>query len=258
MSGIPENMLKDFLEEKYRQYNCPGFIESDPVVIPHMFSNEPDIEISAFLSAIIAWGQRKTIIKNARLMMDLMDNSPSEFIMQATIPDIEAIRNFKHRTFNGEDLAYFLRSLQNIYRNHGGLRNVFESLYLKERSVFHSICRFRDLFLSVSQPGRTTRHISNPAAGSSAKRINMFLRWMVRKDKNSVDFGIWNRIRTEDLRIPLDVHTGNVSRKLGLLQRRQDDWKAVEELTGKLRTFDEKDPVKYDFALFGLGVFEKF
>jgi uncharacterized protein (TIGR02757 family) len=258
MRRLPVNELKDFLDEKYRQYNRLEFIGSDPVSIPHSFTEENDIEISAFLSAIIAWGQRKTIIKNARHLMELMGNSPHQFIMSASKTDLVPLKNFKHRTFNGEDLLYFIQSLQNIYRNHGGMKSVFEKLYLQNRSIYHTICRFRSLFLSVPHPGRTSKHISNPGTGSSAKRINMFLRWMVRKDKNGVDFGIWKSIDTKALQVPLDVHTGNVSRKLGLLQRRQNDWKAVEELTGVLRTFDGDDPVKYDFALFGLGVFDKF
>ncbi len=258
MSHLPINELKDFLDEKYRQYNRIEFITSDPVSIPHSFTEENDIEISAFLSAIIAWGQRRTIINNARQLMELMGNSPHQFIMSASKADTAPLKKFKHRTFNGEDLLYFIQSLQNIYRNHGGMKSVFEELYLQNRSIYHTICRFRSLFLSLPHPGRTSKHISNPGKGSSAKRINMFLRWMVRKDKNGVDFGIWKSIDTNALQVPLDVHTGNVSRKLGLLQRTQNDWKAVEELTGALRTFDRDDPVKYDFALFGLGVFEKF
>jgi uncharacterized protein (TIGR02757 family) len=255
---LPVNELEEFLEEKYLQYNRPEFIESDPISIPHSFRKETDIEISAFLSAIIAWGQRKTIIRNGRLLMEIMGNSPHEFITGASDLDIDAIKSFKHRTFNGNDLHYFILSLRNIYLNHGGLRSVFERLYRQERSICLTICGFREIFLSNGHPGKTSRHISNPAAGSTAKRLNMFLRWMVRKDDRGVDFGIWSNIDMKDLKIPLDVHTGNVSRKLGLLGRRQNDWKAVSELTGRLSALDPGDPVKYDFALFGLGVFEKF
>jgi uncharacterized protein (TIGR02757 family) len=258
MHGLTKEEARAFLDEKYHQYNRTGFIETDPISIPRSFSDDKDIEISAFLSAIIAWGQRTTIIKNARRLMTLMDNSPHDFIINASAKDLSDLKFFKHRTFNGTDLEYFIRSLQNIYRNHGGLKTVFESLYLQNRSIYHTICEFRNLFFSVSSPGRTGKHISNPATGSSAKRINMFLRWMVRSDNRGVDFGIWNNIDTHALQIPLDVHTGNVSRKLGLLKRKQNDWRAVEELTGVLRDFDKEDPVKYDFALFGLGVFEKF
>jgi uncharacterized protein (TIGR02757 family) len=258
MSILPANELQEFLEEKYLRYNRTEFIESDPISIPHSFTKETDIEISAFFSAIIAWGQRKTIIRNGRMLMEMMGNSPHEFITRASDSDIDAVKSFKHRTFNGNDLQYFILSLRNIYLIYGGLRAVFERLYRENRSICQTICGFRDIFLSVAPPGKTSRHISNPAAGSSAKRLNMFLRWMVRKDDRGVDFGIWTNIDKKDLKMPLDVHTGNVSRKLGLLQRRQDDWKAVCELTGRLSTFDPADPVKYDFALFGLGVFEKF
>lgn len=258
MSGLPVDDIKDFLDEKCLRYNRPEFIESDPISIPHSFTREEDIELSAFLTAIIAWGQRRTIICNARKLMGLMGNSPHEFIMKAGRPDIESLTGFKHRTFNCHDLHYFLFSLQNIIRNHGGLKNVFQSLYLKNSSIYTTICEFRRLFFSLPHPARTRKHVSNPETGSSAKRINMFLRWMVRNDANGVDFGIWKKIDKKDLQMPLDIHTGNVSRKLGLLARKQNDWKAVAELTGILRTFDPDDPVRYDFALFGLGVFEKF
>ena len=250
--------LKEFLEEKTRQYNQVSFIETDPVSIPHSFISEQDIEISALLTATISWGQRKTIIRNARRLMDLMGNRPHYFIMNATADDLKALRSFRHRTFNEEDLMYFIRSLQNIYHNHGGLKKVFTSLYREGGSVFNAICGFRQMFLSLAGPARTAKHVSNPLTGSPAKRINMFLRWMVRRDSNGVDFGIWRDIDQGALQIPLDVHTGNVSRKLSLLNRKQNDWIAVEELTGVLRSFDPADPVKYDFALFGLGVFEKF
>ncbi|TVR73346.1 MAG: TIGR02757 family protein [Marinilabiliales bacterium] len=258
MTSPEERELKEFLEEKTRQYNQADFIETDPVSIPHSFTCEYDIEISALLAATIAWGQRKTIIRNARQMMELMGNRPHDFIMNYSESDLLPLMNFRHRTFNGEDLVFFVRALNNIYSNHGGLKKVFTSQYAEGGSVFDAICGFRDLFLSVPGPRRTSKHISNPEAGSPAKRINMFLRWMVRRDSNGVDFGIWKDMDQKALRIPLDVHTGNISRKLSLLKRKQNDWKAVEELTGVLRNFDPADPVKYDFALFGLGVFEKF
>lgn len=258
MGAIPTDELKDFLDEKHLQYNRAEFIDYDPISIPHSYTKEEDIEISAFLSATIAWGQRKTIIRNARRLMELMDNSPHQFIIQSRQSGFPLLNEFTHRTFNAADLHYFLVSLQNIYRNHGGLRNVFETLYLRYGSIYLTICGFRELFFSLYPPGRTGKHISDPAAGSAAKRINMFLRWMVRKDSCGVDFGIWKGIDRKALQIPLDLHTGNVSRKLGLLRRSQNDWKAVDELTGVLRRFDPADPVKYDFALFGLGVFEKF
>ncbi len=256
--------LRDFLEEKYNQYNRTSFIETDPISIPHQFSRKEDIEISAFLTATIAWGQRKSIINNANKLMTLMDNAPHEFILNAKEKDLKPFEKFVHRTFNGTDTIFFILSLQNIYKKHRRLEKVFRGKDAKE-----AIIHFRKVFFSIPYPNRTLKHISNPAENSAAKRINMFLRWMIRKDKRGVDFGIWNNIPTlqrgqggflssKKLMMPLDVHSGNVARKLGLLIRTQNDWKAVEELTNNLKTFDAKDPVKYDFALFGLGAFEKF
>lgn len=254
--GIPE--LREFLEEKYNKYNHTGFIESDPISIPHQFTKKEDIEISGFLAATIAWGQRVTIINNANKLLRLMDNDPYNFIMDLKIKDLKRFTDFKHRTFNGVDAAFFMKSLQNIYRNHGGLQHVFRS---HNGGVLNSITNFRTLFFSIDHPSRTGKHVSNPSENSSAKRLCMFLRWMIRNDKRGVDFGIWSKgtnLKASELMCPLDVHSGNVARKLGLLKRTQNDWKAVEELTFFLRKLDAADPVKYDFALFGLGVFEKF
>lgn len=246
--------LKDFLEEKYDNYNRPGFIGSDPVSILHRFTLKEDIEIAGFLAATIAWGQRVTIINNANRMMKLMGNSPYDFVMTAKEKDLKCFNDFVHRTFNGTDAVFFMRSLKNIYRNHGGLEQTFNK---KECSA--AIMNFRTIFFSVEHPQRTMKHVSNPSENSSAKRLCMYLRWMVRKDNRGVDMGIWNsQLLPSYLMCPLDVHSGNVARKLGILKRSQDDWKAVAELTNALRLFDPKDPVKYDFALFGLGVFEKF
>lgn len=250
--------LKEFLDEKYEQYNRLDFITSDPICIPHQFTKKEDIEIAGFLSATIAWGQRVTIINNANKLMQLMDHAPHEFIMNAKVKDLKRFDNFVHRTFNGTDAMFFMSSLQNIYKKHGGLEKVFVSK-TKEDACKEAIVNFRKVFFSIPHPARTGKHVSNPEENSSAKRLCMYLRWMVRDDKRGVDFGIWkNSIQAKDLMCPLDVHTGNVGRKLGLLKRTQNDWKAVTELSNNLRKLDKNDPIKYDFALFGLGVFEGF
>ena len=251
--------LKDFLEEKYDKYNRPDFIESDPISIPHQFSKKEDIEIAGFLAATIAWGQRVTIINNANKMMKMMGNNPHDFILSAEQKDFKKFDAFVHRTFNGVDAVYFMKALQNIYKMHGGLEKVFLPSSNNGETTLNAITNFRKIFFSIEHPHRTGKHISNPAENSSAKRLCMYLRWMVRNDKRGVDFGIWkSSLLPSHLMCPLDVHSGNVARKLGLLKRTQNDWKAVEELTASLKKFDSKDPVKYDFALFGLGVFEKF
>ncbi|MEI6750697.1 MAG: TIGR02757 family protein [Bacteroidota bacterium] len=251
--------LFDFLEAKADQYNNTNFIESDPISIPHLFQLKEDIEISAFLTTTIAWGQRKTIISNARRLMLLMDNCPYNFITDAAPSDLKSFSSFVHRTFSSEDVVFFIKSLQNIYRNHGGLENIFtQAIGLSGGDAKDGLKEFRQVFLSIPYPQHVGRHLADVSAGSAAKRLNMFLRWMVRNDKRGVDFGIWKGIGTHLLYCPLDVHSGQVARKLGLLTRSQNDWKSVNELTKALRIFDPLDPVKYDFALFGLGVFEKF
>lgn len=250
--------LKSLLEEKTSLYNRPDFITGDPINIPHSFSSRADIEISGFLAASIAWGQRTTIVQNGFRLMNLMDNSPFDFVMDAGPDDFRRFSTFVHRTFNGDDCLFFIESLRNIYVNHNGMEAVFLSgITLDDTDVYGAICRFRQVFLESPHLDRSVKHLANPASGSTAKRINMFLRWMVRKDENGVDFGLWKSISPSLLCCPLDVHVGNVARRLGLLERKQNDWKAVEELTARLRTFDPEDPVKYDFALFGTGVFEK-
>ncbi len=269
--ALTDKTLFEFLEEKVNQYNRPSFIESDPVSIPHHFSRKEDIEIAGFLAATIAWGKRPIIIRNANLLMERMDLSPYEYVTSASAKDLKKLESFVHRTFNGVDAKFFVLALRNIYSKHGGLENVFEeglkNIPRKDTKanvatdfspMQNAIIHFRETFISIKHNTRSDKHISNPASNSSAKRINMYLRWMVRKDKAGVDFGIWKNISPSLLQIPLDVHVGNVGRSLGLLQRNQSDWKAVEELTAKLREFDVKDPVKYDFALFGLGIFEGF
>lgn len=255
---LPFSELRDFLEEKTALYNRPSFIKDDPVLIPRMFSRKEDIEISGFLSATIAWGQRPVIIRNAKGWMERMDQAPFDFVMQASAKELSSLDEFVHRTFNGTDARFFILALRNIYRRHQSPESVFAQGLEKNSSMQEAISHFRKIFLSVKHEQRSEKHIANPASGSNAKRINMFLRWMVRRDKAGVDFGIWKSISPSLLCCPLDVHTGNVARALGLLARRQDDWRAVEELTAKLREFDSADPVKYDFALFGLGIYEGF
>lgn len=248
--------LKEFLDEKVVLYNTSQFIDSDPIQIPHTFQQKEDIEIAAFLTATIAWGNRKMIINNAKKLMNIMGNSPYDFVMNYQQDAYEEINTFVHRTFNSIDLDYFLLALQHIYNNHKGLEEIFS----RDQTVplQYRISAFKQVFFEIPHEKRTEKHISDPLKGSAAKRINMFLRWMVRQDRNGVDFGIWKSIAPAELSCPLDVHSGNVARKLGLLTRKQNDAKALTELDTNLRKLDAKDPVKYDFALFGLGVFEKF
>jgi uncharacterized protein (TIGR02757 family) len=247
--------IKELLDEKFLQYNTKGFIANDPILIPHRFSKKEDIEIAGFLAATIAWGNRRSIITNATRLMELMDDAPYNFISQHTAGDLKRFDGFVHRTFNATDLKFFIRSLKNIYLKHGSMEAAFsKGLSKNDDSIKNAIVHFRQQFLKPSHEKRTEKHVSDPLKNSSAKRLCMYLRWMVRKDAAGVDFGIWKSIKASQLCLPLDVHTGNVSRKLGLLKRKQDDWKAVEEITSVLREFDQKDPIKYDFSLFGLGV----
>jgi uncharacterized protein (TIGR02757 family) len=250
--------IKLFLDQKADFYNKPAFIKDDPISVPHQFNSKEDIEISAFLAATLAWGNRKSIIRNAKNLIDLMDNSPYDFIRNFDESDLVRFSGFVHRTFNSDDCIFFLVSLKNIYQNHGGLEKAFSPPEgLPGEYVYNAILHFRKIFLDTEHLARTEKHISDPQKKSSAKRLNMFLRWMVRKDNQGVDFGIWNSMNARDLICPLDVHTGNTARKLGFLTRNANDWKSALELTSKLRLFDPEDPVKYDFALFGMGVFEK-
>ncbi len=258
MSNIPQLLLKEFLEEKYDLYNRPQFIESDPIQIPHSFSLREDIEIAGFLAATIAWGQRKSIISNSKKLMERMGNNPFDFVMNANSIQLLNLNGFVHRTFNSDDCTYFIKSLRSIYSKHNGLKHFFEESYTKNCDIRQVLADFRTLFFEISGNPHTGKHISDVSKGSSAKRLNMFLRWMVRSDKRGVDFGLWQHIPSSALYLPLDLHTGNVARKLGILQRKQNDWKAVDEVTSALRSLDISDPVKYDFALFGLGIFEKF
>ncbi len=254
---LNQHVLKEFLDEKVALYNNPKFIESDPIQIPHLFSKKEDIEIAGFLTATIAWGNRKMIIKNALQMMGLMDNNPYDFVINHQEKDLEILNGFVHRTFNATDFSYFITSLKHLYKNLGGLESAFATSS-DETDMQYAIHRFKQVFFEIEHLQRSTKHISDPVKGSAAKRLNMYLRWMIRQDNHGVDFGIWKSISPSKLSCPLDVHSGRVARKLGLLNRSQNDWKAVIELDKKLRLLDSKDPAKYDFALFGLSVFEKF
>ncbi|QGY43854.1 TIGR02757 family protein [Maribellus comscasis] len=245
--------LKQYLEEKVKQYNTPDFIELDPIQIPHSFSLKEDIEISGFLAATIAWGNRKMIIRNAKRMMELMSNSPFDFIINHEERHLKKIDGFVHRTFNNIDFLTYIAALQYLYKNLDGLEGIFNK-YKTEDSLQPAIHQFKNAFFAIPHLKRTEKHLPDPYKGSAAKRINMFLRWMIRKDDAGVDFGIWKDISPSILSCPLDVHSGRVARTFGLLNRKQDDAKAVIELDKNLRDLDEDDPVKYDFALFGIGV----
>ena len=253
---LSQEELKGFLEQKVLEYNTTSFIEPDPISVPHRFSLKEDQEISGFLAASIAWGNRKMITKNGHRMLDLMGESPYDFVLSHSDDQLERLDSFVHRTFNGQDFTYFIKALKHIYENHLGL----EGIFLKHQTIDSlqpAIHELNRLFFEIEHPARTRKHVADPLKGSVAKRINMYLRWMCRKDNTGVDLGIWD-IDPAKLSCPLDVHSGNVARKLGLLTRKQNDPKALNELDNNLRILDAQDPVKYDFALFGLGIFEGF
>ncbi|MCO6477549.1 MAG: TIGR02757 family protein [Phaeodactylibacter sp.] len=254
---MPDDIRK-LLEQSVRRYNRPAFIESDPISIPHRFSRLQDIEITGFWAAMLAWGQRKTIINKSAELIELMDGAPYDFILNHREEDRRPFLEFKHRTFQPTDTLYFLEFFQQYYRQHDSLEDAFaRHLRPGDEHTERALAGFHELFFSLPvAPERTRKHIATPSRRSTCKRLNMFLRWMVRKDDKGVDFGLWGRIRPAQLLMPLDVHVDRVARRLGLLQRKQTDWQAVLELTGRLRRFDPEDPVKYDFALFGLGVLE--
>ena len=240
------------LDQKVLQYNVPGFIADDPISIPHRFIAKQDIEIAGFLTATISWGNRRSIVSNAQRLVGMMGGSPYDFLLHAKSEDFKPFLRFVHRTFNGNDCVFFLTSLKHIYSQYHSLEPLFGTM--DERGAAHAISVFREVFLSTAHLPRSEKHIADPLNGSAAKRINMFLRWMVRRDGCGVDFGIWESIDPAKLVCPLDLHVGRVARKLGLLHRHQNDWKAAMELTVALRELDPVDPVKYDFALFGTGV----
>jgi uncharacterized protein (TIGR02757 family) len=247
---LKKSELKDFLDTLYLKYNRPGFIANDPIQVPHDYSKREDIEISAFFAATFAWGQRKTIISKSMELMSRMGREPYRFIIEHRPKDLRALEGFVHRTFNDTDLLAFVEGLRRVYSEYGSLENAF---CLKAETGLEAISLFRQRFAFDGFPQRSLRHLSDPVSGSSAKRLNMLLRWMVRKDNRGVDFGIWRSLNSGELSIPLDVHSGNTARMLGLLKQKQNDRRAVEELDKALRRFDPSDPVKYDFALFGLS-----
>ncbi|MDL2227710.1 TIGR02757 family protein [Odoribacter sp. OttesenSCG-928-L07] len=243
------------LNKYYDYFENKSFIENDPISIPHKFTKKEDIEIAGFLSATIAWGNRKAIISSCNNLMERMDNAPYDFIINASKNDISSINGFYYRTFQNDDVFYFIHSLHNIYKNHKGLEYVFLEGYnsSKTERIKHSISYFHNIFFEKQYPQRVTKHVANPAKGSAAKRINMFLRWMVRSNNKGVDFGLWKDISTSELIIPLDVHVGNTARKLNLIDSKSNNWNTAENLTNQLRKLDSNDPVKYDFALFGIS-----
>ncbi len=246
--------MKNFLDANADRYNQPDFIEADPVQIPHRFSDRRDIEIAGFITATISWGNRKAIINNATRILDWMQQTPTDFVLNFQASDLQYFKyDAVHRTFNREDLLYFVLALQRIYRQHDSLEKLF-LLGPEETDFSHSIERFRRVFFDSDSSHRSRKHVSSPYRNSAAKRLIMFLRWMVRQDRRGVDFGLWTELDPKYLSVPLDVHTGNISRELGLLSRQQNDWKAVKELDSTLRSFEPNDPAKYDFALFGIGV----
>jgi uncharacterized protein (TIGR02757 family) len=257
MIELSKEELKDFLDSKVLQYNTIDFIEPDPISVPHRYTLKEDIEISGFLASTIAWGNRKMITKNGHRMMDLLGDSPYDFVMSHEDYQLERLEGFVHRTFNSEDFKYFIKALKHIYTNRGGLQQIFIE-HQTDTSLQPAINALNAAFFEIPHLSRTRKHVADPNKGSVAKRINMCLRWFVRNDNTGVDFGIWDNISPSKLSCPLDVHSGNVARKLGLLTRKQNDSKALLELDTSLRLLDSTDPVKYDFALFGLGIFEGF
>ncbi|MFD1550990.1 TIGR02757 family protein [Putridiphycobacter roseus] len=252
---MPYPDIQVFLDEKVEKYNQQHyFLKDDPIGIPHLFTAKEDIEIIGFIVATIAWGKRPMIIKNSNRILEIMGNQPLQYILHASEEDLNDFE-FVHRTFNKTDLQYFVLSLRNLYAKQRSIESVFAE---HQGNMAEKIHHFRKVFFSLPHESRTTKHVSDPLKNSAAKRLNMYLRWMVRKDQKGVDFGLWKGISPAELYCPLDVHTGNVARKLGLIERKANDWKALEELMTHLRKFDPIDPVKYDFALFGLGVYEGF
>jgi uncharacterized protein (TIGR02757 family) len=256
MKILNTNNLKEFLDSKVETYNQPSFIKDDPICIPHLFIKKQDIEITGFFAAVFAWGNRKTIINKSKELMQLMNMQPHEFCLNQDLGRLKRLLGFKHRTFNSTDLLYFVEFLQYHYRNNDSLETAFTKW---GTNVEHMLTGFHHYFFSLEDvPPRTKKHIATPEKRSNCKRLNMFLRWMVRDDNKGVDFGIWKNIKPSQLICPVDVHVARVAKRLNLLQRKQTDWNAAIELTEELRKLDPDDPVKYDFALFGLGVMEKY
>ena len=246
--------LKPYLDSLVLRFNTPDFIADDPVSVPHLFESREDREISGFLASTIAWGNRKAIVKNCHRLMRMLDMEPYRVVMESSQGEKLHLCDFVHRTFNGQDCLYFIDSLKNIYENHGGIGVFFEKEYEKSRDMRHVLAAFWKLFFSLPHERRVEKHLSSIEKKAACKRLNMYIKWMVRRDEGGVDLGIWDKIPASAIYMPLDVHSGNVGRALGLLERRQNDWRAVEEITDNLRLIDPSDPVKYDFALFGAGI----
>ncbi|MDR3227701.1 MAG: TIGR02757 family protein [Prevotellaceae bacterium] len=249
--------LIDLLETLHNKYNNIDFIESDPISIPHNFSARENIEISGFFAATIAWGNRKAIVKSAMKMMEYMDNQPYEFVTAASENELQHLSAFVYRTFNGRDFISFVRALRRLCAKFGSIGNFFEKEYLKTNDIRIVLSRFREQFFCIEHEKHCEKHLSSIAKGAACKRLNMYLRWMVRNDNRGVDFGLWKQIPMSALYLPLDVHSGNMGRTFGLLTRKQNDWRAVEEITQNLRNIDANDPVRFDFSLFGAGVNQK-
>jgi uncharacterized protein (TIGR02757 family) len=250
--GVSE--LREILERLHDRYNTASFVADDPISIPHRFGAQNDIEIAGFLASTIAWGNRKAIVRSAGRMIDLMDGQPGDFVMNASEKDLNTVSNFVHRTFNGDDLRSFVLSLRHIYSEFGSMGGYFEGEFARSGDLREVMARFRREFFKPQHSVRCEKHFGSIERGAACKRINMFLRWMVRSDDRGVDFGLWRAIPPSALYLPLDIHSAATARSLGLLTRRQNDWRAVEEVTARLREFDLTDPAKYDFALFGAGI----
>ncbi len=253
---MKHDQLKVFLNEKVSQYNQRGFIANDPILIPHSYTKREDIEIAGFFAAVLAWGQRITIINKCKDLLNRMDNDPHQFVLHHSENDLKSLLDFKHRTFNTTDTLYFVEFLKRFYSNHASLEEAF-LVRAEEKTVENGLIHFNKFFFSIPDfPNRTRKHIATPERKSTCKRLNMYLRWMVRSDDNGVDFGLWKNIRTDQLLCPCDLHVDRVARKLNLIKRKQTDWQTVLELSTNLKKFDPIDPIKYDFALFGLGIEE--
>jgi len=254
------NELKLFLNKKVDQYNQPFFITADPISIPHKFIQQQDIEIAGFFAAILAWGNRKSVLNSCNTLMQLMDNQPYQFCLHHSKKELQALEQFQHRTFNATDLLYCIAFFKQHFTQHPSLEIAFTQwMNKKDETVENGLTGFHHYFFSLQDfPERTRKHIASPQKKSACKRLNMYLRWMVRSNETSVDFGLWKQIKSSQLIIPIDVHVSRVAKKLGILTRTQNDWQAATELSTYLKKLDSKDPVKYDFALFGLGVMEKF
>lgn len=255
-----DNKLKDFLDKKVEEYNKPSFIEHDPICIPHRFTKKQDIEIAGFFASIFAWGNRTIIINKSMELMQLMDNEPHNFCLDLNAEKLKKIIAFRHRTFNDTDLLYFIEFLHHHYNNNDSLESAFTKwMQPGDENIENALIGFHHYFFSIPDaPARTKKHIATPQKGSTCKRLNMFLRWMVRRDDKGVDFGIWKNIIPAQLVCPIDLHVARVAKRFNLINRKQVDWITAIELTNHLKEFDASDPAKYDFALFGLGVIEKF